>query len=218
MNWSAVIFDLDGLMIDSEPIALEVWRELAAEHDREISEELYRQVIGHTPIFGVRHLRSALELPLSEEEILEEYWRRRTKLMCAKVKPVKGLVGLLELLQERGIAKAVASNSPRDYVTAVVESLGLSNFFKCVRSSEDVAEGKPAPDVYEDALRCLEIDSGSALVLEDSPAGVKAAKAAGLTCYAVPSHEMQSADFSEADEVIGSIAEIGLLFRERFEK
>lgn len=216
MRWSGIIFDLDGLMIDSEPVALEVWRELAAEHGREISEQLYSQVIGETPIFGVRHLRSALKLPMSEQAMLEEYWARRTEVMCEKVEPSDGLVELLGLLSEASVPLAVASNSPRDYIEAVLEALDLSGFFQCVRSSEDVALGKPAPDIYEATLKCLGLEASVCLALEDSPAGVKAAKAAGLTCYAVPSDDLRSEDFSEADRVFGSIAEVRLLIRKGF--
>ena len=208
MNWSGVIFDMDGLMIDSEPIALEAWRALAAEYDREVPTELYQQVIGKTPIYGVRHLRSELNLPIEANELLEEYWSRRTALMCAKVKPSEGLVKLLDLLREQEVATAVASNSPCDYLLAVLKSLGLEIYFECVLSSEDVDRGKPAPDVYRSALECLGIDAAKALVLEDSPAGIEAAKAAGLTCYAVPNGELAGADFSAADRIFGSLNDV----------
>jgi HAD superfamily hydrolase (TIGR01509 family) len=208
MNWSAVIFDMDGLMIDSEPIALEAWRALAAEYDREVPAELYQQVIGETPMYGVQHLRSELDLPLEADELLEEYWSRRTELMCDKVQPSEGLVELLELLRARGAAIAVASNSPCDYILAVLKSLGLETYFKCVLSSEDVDRGKPAPDVYRSALECLGIGAENVLVLEDSPAGIEAAKAAGLTCYAVPNEDLAGADFSAADRVFDSLNDV----------
>lgn len=208
MNWSAVIFDMDGLMIDSEPIALEVWRALAAEYGREVSGELYRQVIGEEPIFGVRVIQTALDLPLEEQELLDEYWTRRTNMMCQKVKPAHGLIDLLELLEQRSIHLAVASNSPCHYVEAVLEALNLNRYFVCIRSSEDVAQGKPAPDVYKSVTDCLEIDPGEGLVLEDSPAGVAAAKAAGLTCFAVPNGDLPDADFSAADKIFTSLASV----------
>jgi HAD superfamily hydrolase (TIGR01509 family) len=205
MNLSAVIFDMDGLMIDSEPIALEVWRRLAGEYGREVSAELYSQVIGETPMFGVRHLRAALDLPMEDNELLEEYWTRRTRLMCREVKPTEGLRELLDLLAENSVPMAVASNSPCDYVVAVLEALDLDRYFQCVRSSEDVAEGKPAPDVYLSVLDCLGLEPEKALVLEDSPAGIAAAKAAGLRCYAVPNDDMPGADFSSANRVFESL-------------
>lgn len=211
MDWNAVIFDMDGLMIDSEPIALEAWRALAGEHGREVPTELYQQVIGETPIYGVRHLRSALDLPFEDQELLEEYWSRRTSLMCAKVQPSEGLVELLELLRANGVAAAVASNSPCDYVLAVLRALSLEGYFECVLSSEDVDRGKPAPDVYRSALECLRVSADETLVLEDSPAGIEAAKAAGLTCYAVPNGELAHLDFSAADRVFASLLEVAAL-------
>jgi HAD superfamily hydrolase (TIGR01509 family) len=208
MNWSAVIFDMDGLMIDSEPIALEVWRVLAAEHGREVSEELYRQVIGETPIFGVRHLRSALDLPISEEDLLKEYWGRRTKMMSEEVEPAEGLIELLDFLKAHEVRMAVASNSPCDYVASIMRAFKLDVYFDCVRSSEDVPRGKPAPDIYLSTLECMQVAAVKTLVLEDSPTGIAAAKAAGLTCYAIPNSDMFGADFSSADRIFDSLVEV----------
>ncbi|MDF1500032.1 MAG: HAD family phosphatase [Anaerolineales bacterium] len=205
MKWSAVIFDMDGLMIDSESIALEVWRALAAEHGREVSEQLYRQVIGEEPIFGVRVIRKALNLPLGEEELLQEYWERRTEMMCRKVEPAPGLLELLDLLKRGSVSMAVASNSPCAYVESVLKALSLEEYFICIRSSEDVRQGKPAPDIYRSTLECLGIEDGGALVLEDSPAGIAAAKAASLTCYAVPNGDIPDGDFSAADRIFDSL-------------
>jgi HAD superfamily hydrolase (TIGR01509 family) len=218
MEWSAVIFDLDGLMIDSEPIALEVWRDLAAQYGREVSQDLYREVIGQTPLFGMRHLRAELDLPLGENELLEEYWTRRTRMMCEKVQLAPGLIELLDLLKEHDVVMAVASNSPCAYIEAVLEGLGLARFFDCVLSSDDVQKGKPAPDVYTATMECLGIEPGEGLVLEDSPAGVCAAKSAGLTCFAVPSEEMILEDFSEADEILNSLVDVVQRFEVLFEQ
>jgi HAD superfamily hydrolase (TIGR01509 family) len=204
-------------MIDSKPIALEVWRTLGAEYDREVSEEHYRQIIGESPKFGVRLIQSALEFPLAEDGLLDEYWSRRTEVTCHKTNPEPGLVDLLDMLKENSIQNAVASNSPRHYLEKVLEALDLTGYFRCVRSSEDVARGKPAPDVYEATLKCLEIAASEGLVLEDSLSGVKAAKAAGLTCFAIPSEELRDADFSEADEVFESLEMVVRAFRSYIE-
>jgi HAD superfamily hydrolase (TIGR01509 family) len=208
MIWSAIIFDMDGLMIDSEPIALEVWRNLAAEYGREVSEELYREVIGETPIFGVRYLRAALELPMGEQELLDEYWTRRTRMMCERVQPADGLIELINLLESNGVRMAVASNSPCEYVESILRAFELDGYFECVRSSEDVPQGKPAPDVYLSTLECLQADPERVLVLEDSPAGIAAAKAAGLTCYAIPNGDMPGADFSSADRIFDGLTDL----------
>jgi beta-phosphoglucomutase-like phosphatase (HAD superfamily) len=208
MNWSAVIFDMDGLMIDSEPIALEVWRDLVAEYDRELTDELYRQVIGEEPLFGVQVIRTALKLPLGEQELLDEYWRRRILVMCKKVGPAPGLIELLELLHGCSVQLGLASNSPCGYVEAVSKALGIFHYFNCIRSSEDVPRGKPAPDIYTSALDCMQVAGSEALALEDSPAGIAAAKAAGLTCFAVPNDELAQGDFSSADLIFSSLLEV----------
>ncbi len=175
-------------------------------------------MIGETPQYGARHLRAALELPLSDEDLLREYWARRTEYMCRKVDPAEGLLELLDLLQAAGVPMAVASNSPCDYVTAILHALKLDDYFACVFSSEDVAHGKPAPDVYLAALDCLGVEPERALVLEDSPAGLAAAKAAGVTCFAIPNADMPDADFSAADQIFNSITAVKAEFQSQRER
>jgi HAD superfamily hydrolase (TIGR01509 family) len=206
MQFKAVIFDFDGLMIDSEPIAFRVWQQLFIGSGVEMTENLYRQIIGKAPLVGARFLRDQLSLPIDPEELCQTYWELRTEVMCAEAEPSEGLVDLILSLVERELLLGVASNSPTGYVEKVIQALGLRNRFGSVKGSDLVGQGKPAPDVYLAVAASLEVAPKMCLAIEDSPTGVTAAIQAGMTCYAVPNHELRALDFSMADMLFPSLS------------
>jgi HAD superfamily hydrolase (TIGR01509 family) len=206
MQFKAVIFDLDGLMIDSEGIAFRVWQQLVAGFGVDMTEHLYRQVIGKTPQVGARFLRDQLDLSIDAEVLRQTYWELRTEVMCAEAEPSEGLVDLILSLLERRLRLGVASNSPTDYVETVLQALGLRSRFRSVMGSDLVGRGKPAPDVYLAVAAALEVAPEACLAIEDSPTGVTAAIEAGMTCYAVPNHELHGLDFSMADMLFPSLS------------
>ena len=198
-NVRAVIFDLDGLMIDSEPIALEVWRSILAPFGVTPSADVYRRVIGLEPIRGVEILIAEYHLAAAPLELLETYWEQRTEVMASGIQAREGLDLVMDWFQARGILMGVASNSPQFYVERIVTSIGVNDRLESVLGSDQVGRGKPAPDVYLAVANELGVLPGSCLAVEDSPAGVAAAKAAGMTCMAIPSSEVLERDFSQAD-------------------
>lgn len=194
----AVIFDFDGLMVESESIAYQVWCEVLGPYGKELTEEIYRNLIGREPLGSVEYLIEVLDLPLEPRELLETYWSQRTERVCRDIAPAPGLLDLLQTLRERGLKLAVASNSPSNYVHAVLEAIDLTDMFSCIRCREDVTRGKPAPDVYLAAAACLEVDPERCLALEDSPLGLQAALNAGMRCIVVPNENLVGEDFSGA--------------------
>jgi HAD superfamily hydrolase (TIGR01509 family) len=195
----AVVFDLDGLMIDSEPIALAVWRDVLTPYDVELSAEVYSRVIGLEPRRGAEMMVDTFDLPLSVDELLETYWAHRTKIMERSIEPQPGLLDLVEIIAGAGYLLAVASNSPLFYVRRILAAIGLIERIPCIVGSDQVQSGKPAPDVYLAAAECLQIDPELCLAIEDSPAGVMAASAAGMRTIVIPNPELSGRDFSQAD-------------------
>lgn len=206
MQFEAVIFDFDGLMIDSEEIAFHVWQQFVAGFGVEMTENLYRQVIGKAPRVGARFLRDQLGLSVDSEVLRQNYWELRTEVMCAEAKPLEGLEELIVSLLERRLLLGVASNSPTGYVEKVLQSLGLRTRFGSVMGSDLVISGKPAPDVYLAVAAAMEVPPEVCLAIEDSPTGVTAAIQAGMTCYAVPNQELREQDFSMAAMVFPSLS------------
>jgi putative hydrolase of the HAD superfamily len=202
----AVIFDLDGLMIESESIAYQVWCEVLGPYGKNFTEEIYHNVIGRGPLESVEYLIEILGLPLSPQELLETYWSERTERVCRDVSPAPGLLDLMQFLMDRGLVLGVASNSPSKYVLKVLEAMGLVEYFGCVRCREDVVQGKPSADVYLAAAACLEVDHERCLALEDSPIGLQAALNAGMRCIVVPNEDLKGEDFSGAEGRFGSLS------------
>ncbi len=204
----AVIFDFDGLMIESESIAYQVWCEVLGQDNKNFTEEIYHNVIGQGPLESVEYLIEVLDLPLAVQELLETYWSERTARVCRDGFPAPGLIDLMQFLMDRGLVLGVASNSPSRYVIEVLEAMGLAEYFGCVRCREDVVQGKPAADVYLAAAACLEVDHERCLALEDSPIGLQAALNAGMRCLVVPNEELEGEDFSGAEGRFSSLSEV----------
>ena len=204
----AVIFDLDGLMIESESIAYQIWCEVLGKYGKNFTENIYHNLIGRGPVESVDYLIDVLDLPLDPQELKETYWSERTERVCRDIFPAPGLIDLMKFLKDRGLVLGVASNSPSRYVLEVLEAIGLLEFFVCVRCREDVVQGKPAPDVYLAAAACLEVDHKHCLALEDSPIGLQAALNAGMRCLVVPNEDLEGEDFSGAEGRYNSLGEV----------
>ncbi|MFN2149397.1 MAG: HAD family hydrolase [Anaerolineales bacterium] len=203
----AIIFDLDGLMVDSEPIALEVWREVLQPFGVHLSAEVYSRVIGLEPRRGAGMMIDEFNLPLTVEALLETYWKHRTAVMERRIQPQPGLLEVVDTFEEKGYRLGVASNSPSFYVRRILAAIRLDERLVCAVGSDQVGSGKPAPDVYLAAAHCLDVPPQVCLAIEDSPAGVSAACAAGMRCVAIPNPELHHGDFSQADAVFDSLTD-----------
>jgi HAD superfamily hydrolase (TIGR01509 family) len=184
---NAVIFDMDGLMLDTEPLYKSAWQRAAVECGFPISEELYFELIGRTRIDSENILCSAFgqEFPL---ELFRNVCRRCEADVFEHVLPPKkpGLDGLLELLDSRRVPKAIATSTDRQQATRQLGGLHLLERFDALATGDDVKNGKPSPDLFLLAAHKLNVAPSDCLVLEDSEAGVIAAHRAGMQAYIVP--------------------------------
>jgi len=204
----AVIFDLDGLMICSEPVAYLVWRDLVESFGSEFSSSEYRQLIGGTPEESARWIMETKKLDIDIAELLERYWATRTRTVIEQVGLEPGVRELLADLQALGLPLAVASNSRRGYLEGVLTALEVHELFSAICSFDDVAHGKPAPDLFLAAASALGTAPRRCLVFEDSPVGLEAALRAGMRCVVVPNKELSDADFSGAYASFTSIVDL----------
>jgi HAD superfamily hydrolase (TIGR01509 family) len=204
----ALIFDFDGLIIDTEVPVYRAWSEVYEQHGELLSLEFWAGIIGYglDRFDPMADLESRLGRPLDRESVQAARRLRQTQMTMA----LEILPGVLEWRREAaalGVRLGVASSSNRAWVTGHLERLGLDGW-DCVRTGDDVTVTKPAPDLYRSALECLGVAPASAVAVEDSGVGVLAAKAAGLYCVAVPSALTGGHDFAQADLVLGSLAEV----------
>ena len=206
----AIIFDFDGLILDTEEPVYRSWVEVYEAHGETLPFERWVQIVGSTTteFHPQRHLEERLGRPISQE-VLDGRIGRRTQLILAQ----QLLPGILQYIDEATVLAlklGVASSSTRDWVSGHLERLGILGRFDCVRCRDDVNNAKPAPDLYLAVLDCLGVSPSQAFAIEDSPNGVFAAKRAGMRCVAIPNSITATLDLSQADLVLRSLADVPL--------
>ncbi len=200
----ALIFDFDGLMVDTETSEFLAWREQYREQGQELEAADWIRAVGYVGGFDPRaELESRLGRALDWTELDSRRRRRHHELIPDR--PLPGVRALVEAARARGLGLAVASNSSRDWVEQGLARVGLREAFRIIRGRDDFRRPKPDPEVYLAALQALGAEARECLALEDSEPGVRAAKAAGLKVVAVPSWLTKMQDLSLADEVRESL-------------
>jgi HAD superfamily hydrolase (TIGR01509 family) len=205
----AVIFDLDGVLIDSEHVWDEARQRLAEERGVRWPEGASRDRMGMSSREWSRYMRDVVGIDDEPDEISAEVVRRLEAIYREKLPLVDGAVEAVERLAAHW-PLGLASSSNRELIDLVLELSGLDRYFRATVSSEEVPHGKPAPDVYLEAARRLGVDPGRAAAVEDSENGILAAKAAGMRMVALPNPRYPPAEnaLEQADEIIGSLAEL----------
>jgi len=204
----AIVFDFDGLILDTEGPVYRSWLEVYEAHGEELPFERWVQIVGSTNkrFHPQRYLEERLGRPL-EPAVLQRRLGRRTE-MIEGLDLLPGVEAHLEAAKSLGLKLGVASSSTREWVTGHLSRLGILDRFDCVVCRDEVAEAKPEPDLYIAVLACLEVDASEAFAVEDSPHGITAAKLAGLRCVAVPNPITAGLDLTQADLVVTSLADI----------
>jgi len=182
-----VIFDMDGLMLDTESIAKMCWERAFASTGREMTGAMYASMIGRNKRDCIELLRAAYGDEFDFEATYAQcsvYYEEHVAEHGTPLKP--GVRELLEELSARGVPLAVATSTRGNKARTRLEKAGLLPFFQTVVAGDDVARGKPAPDIYLEAVRRLGVEAAQSFALEDSHAGVRAAHAARLKVIMVP--------------------------------
>jgi HAD superfamily hydrolase (TIGR01509 family) len=206
----AVVFDFDGLILDTEEPIYRSWLEVYEAHGESLPFERWVQTVGSTTadFHPQHHLEERLGRPLSQD-VIDRRIGRRTELILAQ-QLLPGIVEHLDAARSLGLKVGVASSSTRDWVRGHLDRLGILDRFECVRCRDNVSNAKPAPDLYIAVLDCLGVSPSEALAIEDSPNGVIAAKRAGMRCVAIPNNITASLDLSHADLVLRALSEVTL--------
>ena len=209
MAIEAVVFDLDGVLVDSEHVWDAARKELAAEEGRPWPEHASRDMMGMSSLEWSRYMHDVVGLPEPPEEISAKVVRRLEEIYRHELPLIDGAVEAVERLEERW-PLALASSSNRELIDLVLELSGLTSYFLATVSSEEVPRGKPAPDVYLEAARRLGVAPSRCAAVEDSENGIRSAKAAGMSVLVIPNRVYPPADdaLALADDVLTSIKEL----------
>jgi beta-phosphoglucomutase-like phosphatase (HAD superfamily) len=205
----AVVFDMDGVLVDSE----QVWDDVRERYTREsggtYTDSATRDMMGMSSTEWSRYMAEQLHVPGTPEEINAAIVERMLGRYGTAPPLIAGAVAAVQRCAERW-PLAVASSSNPELIAVVLDSAGLRELFPVTVSSQEVARGKPAPDVYLEAARRLRVEAARCAAVEDSHNGIRSAKAAGMRIVAAPNPHFppDAAALAEADVVLRSIAEL----------
>jgi HAD superfamily hydrolase (TIGR01509 family) len=208
----ALIFDFDGLILDTEWPDYESWQAVYRAHGCDLAVEAWGQIVGGNAASDFdphTHLEAMCGQKLDREEI---WLNRRQKYLdnISEQEVLPGVVDYLDAAEELGLELAIASSSPENWVRGHLARIGLYERFDAIKTADDVQRTKPDPELYSAALAALGVKPGEAIVFEDSPNGVKAAQAAGIYAVAVPNRLTALLSLDGADLRLGSLAEMPL--------
>ncbi len=205
----AVVFDLDGVLIQTEEIWDEVREAFVRERDGRYDAEAQRAMMGMSSLEWSRYIHDELGVPDSPEEISAEVVRRMERRYRERVPLLPGAVEAVERIAARW-PLGLASSSNRPLIDAVLELTGLGRLFRATVSSEEVPRGKPAPDVYLEAARHLRVHARACVAIEDSASGIRSACAAGMAVIAIPNPSYPPGDeaLELADAVLRDLPDL----------
>jgi HAD superfamily hydrolase (TIGR01509 family) len=213
MEFAAILFDFDGVLVDTEWAIYQSWRRVFEAHDHDLPLEIYTRCIGSD--FASWSPKSHLEDLTGLAFDWHHLDARRQEEIMAELDgtgPMNGVREILGKLPLAGLAAAVVSSSSHRWVDGWLEKLGLSGHFATTVCRGDAPRIKPAPDLFLEAARRLDVAPRDCLVIEDSANGLHAAKDAGMRVWVVPNRVTAGLDFSAADRVFSSMEECALEF------
>ena len=206
----AAIFDMDGVIIDSEPIQMLAINKVLAQWSIQLSDKDFIPMIGRRLSDDYNYLKERFGIPVD----FPEFWKMKNatyqNLIKESIEEMPGLSRLITELKQAGIKRAVASGSIRADIDIVLNGLGLQSEFDVITAGNEVKHGKPHPEIYLLTSSRLEVNPEDCVALEDTYYGLCSAKSAGMKCIAVPHKYTAQQDFSRADLTTDSLNNISL--------
>ncbi len=208
----ALIFDFDGLVLDTEWPVYQAWRRLYAEAGQRLDLQLWGRIVGGEEgeaFHPLRHLERLTGKRYDAAQVEQQIHAWEADAL-REARPLPGVTALLRQARRGGLGLAIASSSPHVWVDGHLERLGLRSFFQAVICRDDVAQAKPAPDLFLLAAERLQVRPEEVVVLEDSPNGVLAAQRAGMRVVAVPNRVTSGLKFNRPDRTVDSLEAVSL--------
>ena len=209
-----ILFDMDGVLVNTEPMHFEIWKKILKEKGIDIDYQHYKGCIGSTRNFLYYLIKEGYGVDVSVYTDLPERFSQVKDEMLKEqgIPRIDGAVETIKYLYNKGYEMAVASSSSQDYIESQMKMLGIDKCFKVLFSAENVEKPKPAPDVFLVVAEKLGGKPAECTVVEDSANGSRAAKAAGMTCIGFKNPDSGNQDLSVADKIIYKITELKDIF------
>ncbi|HCB22943.1 TPA: hypothetical protein DEP06_03965 [Candidatus Daviesbacteria bacterium] len=207
----AVIYDFDDTMVDSDSLHIESWEANLKEHYIDIAgfkKWRAENLMGRSSTENAKSIVKRYGINIDPEIFYKRKVEIFMKIAVDKLKLLPGLVKSLKLFKKEGLRLAISTGSPKKYVDAVLKKYGLTKYFDVIVTSEDITRSKPDPQMYLIASDRLKLSPAECVVIEDIPAGIQSAKAAGCKCIAVPNKNVTNQDYSKADLILNSLEKI----------
>jgi HAD superfamily hydrolase (TIGR01509 family) len=208
---NAIIFDLDGVLIDSEPLHCKADTQLLGELGTDPPANYFDRFAGWKDATMWEAIKTDYHITKSIDEIMTMQIPIKLNLLQEDdFKAIPGIVELLEDIKAVHIPIAIASSSPKIFIEAVVEKIGIRQYFSILLSGEEIERSKPEPDIFFKAALLLNVNPAECLVVEDSKSGTIAAKKAGMKCIGYQNFNSGNQDLSNADFIVNDIREIDI--------
>ena len=204
----AIVFDMDGLMVDSEPLSQQAWDEYLRPYGHQLTQEIVSQIIGLRADMSTPTIKALFNLPEPVPVIIQKRAAIYRQIRANGVPTMPGLHELHAEIARRQIPWAVGTSSPRYHAEEILQQLGLQHRCRAIAAGDEVVDGKPDPAIYLLAAERLGIPPQHCLALEDSGFGSLAAARAGMTVIAIPNRQTKTADFSHVHHRYSSLHDV----------
>lgn len=204
----AVVFDIDGLMVDTEPISRLAWDRVLARYGYELNDAFHARIIGYRFDESVSMVIEEYDLALSAAEIKQIKDTEYTQILDLGVPVMPGLYDLVAAIDQHNLPWAVATSSPYAHAEEILRQLDLTDACAAIAAGDEVPRGKPAPDIYLLAAQRLGIPPKQCMALEDSAPGCRSALTAGMMTLAIPNGDSKKAGFPAVHQVFKSLHEV----------
>ncbi len=204
-----IIFDMDGVLVDTEPFHKQIWNKVFQELKVEFTDAYYNTLIGTSGIYAWNKIIRDFTIKKSPEVLMEFHKDIFYKeLEKNEIPAVKNIIPLLQNLKQKGFSISLGSSSSTKLIDIIVDRLDIRTYFDHLVSSENVEKGKPSPDIFLEVSRRYNMAAENFIVIEDSKNGVKAAKAAQMKCIGYKNVSSGNQDLSQADLIIESFDDL----------
>ncbi len=207
----AIVYDVDGTLINSEPLHVEAWKKTLIEYGRTISElssEFLNTMAGKKPIVIAQGMVTELNINTSAEQFLNEKAALFFSMAQKSLEAMPGAIESVDRLSEAGFRLAIGTSLDREFLDVVLNKFNIAEKFEVIVTGNEITKGKPDPETYFKVFEKLNLKPASCVVLEDARTGVEAAKASGALCIGVENVNAEPQDLSLADLIIHSLSEV----------